>query len=135
MLWLKVPDEPQRFRRHFYSFFLFHMVRSYLKTNIRLQKVHQRNQKPSYKHLSKDQKALVKAQETRERCELEMHKAEVVYNISNWRDQDWGQQLLEDYWRAGERLSRFSEKLGIETEAEINDLLNSTRGRFYGGSF
>lgn len=66
--------------------------------NIRHSKATARIQKPNYKHLTNNQKIYFKACEIVNQCEYEMAKAERFKE--NWRNTDWGQQLLEKYSKA-----------------------------------
>lgn len=110
------------------------MSEAYLKNNIRLQKIHERNQKPHYKHLTAQQKTFVKTYEQVKQCEIEMAKME-RFN-PNWRNTDFGQELLEIYSKAVDRKILLSDKLNLETEAEENALYSSCHSsRFYGGSY
>lgn len=110
------------------------MANEFLKANIRLQKIHERNQKPHYSHLNNQQKAFVKAYEAVKQCEIDIAKVE--RSNPDWRKTEFGQELLGIYCRAVDRRIRLSNKLNLETEAEENELYCSCHSsRFYGGSY
>lgn len=60
--------------------------------NIRYSKAVAKIQKPTYKHLTNNPKMYFKDCETVNQCECEMAKSERLRK--NWRNTDWGQQLL-----------------------------------------
>lgn len=109
------------------------MSDKYLKANIRLDKIRQRNLKPSYKHLSPDEKKLVKAIEKVDSCEKEIRTLD--RQDSNWRNTELGSVVLEEYYFATKRKEKVSNKLNL-TESEENNLVKSCHTtRFSGGSF
>ena len=109
------------------------MVKSYLKSNIRMDKISIRNNKPHYKHLDDKQKRFVKVMEKVKQCEMEIGKLDM--QIPNWRKEDYGQQLLQEYMKAVDKQIVLSNELDI-TELEENRLFTSCHtSRFYGGSF
>ena len=106
----------------------------YAKAAIRLDKIHTRNQKPHYKHLTPQQKALVKAMEAVKQCERDIWHMDKGGG-PNWRRTKEGGQLLEVYSKANDKYMKIAEKLDL-TEAQENELYNSCHNsRFYGGSF
>lgn len=110
------------------------MATSPLKQKIRLDKIHQRNQRPHYEHLNTQQKAFVKAFEKVQQCEKDMFKMEL--SSPDWRITEFGQELLGIYCKAVDRKINLSSKLGLETEAEENELYGSCHNsRFSGGSY
>jgi len=107
---------------------------NYLKANIRLQKISERNNKPHYSHLTPQQRAFVKAYEQVQQCERDITRME-LYN-KNWRKTEVGQEVLGIYFKAIDRKIKLSNRLNLETEAQENELLCSCHtSRFYGGSY
>jgi hypothetical protein len=106
----------------------------FIKAGIRLDKIHTRNLKSHYAHLSPTERRLVKTMEVIVQCEKDMSRAELGGDMS-WRKEQWGMDLLERYLKAIQRRDRIREKHGIEHD-QANELLASTRTvRFSGGSF
>jgi hypothetical protein len=109
-------------------------MNKFVKAGIRLDKIHQRNLKPHYSHLTAVEKRMVKAMEAVEQCEREMRKAEVS-GEANWRNTEWGRDLLGRYFKAIQRRDRVREKNGVDFE-KAEELLASTKTtRFYGGNY
>jgi len=107
---------------------------SALKASIRLQKIHERNQKPHYSHLTPQEKSFVKAYEKVKQCELDMFK--IGMSNPEWRKTEFGGELLGIYSKAIDKKINLSNKLGLETEAEENELYGSCHNsRFTGGSY
>lgn len=110
------------------------MAGSFLKANIRLDKIHTRNMKPHYKHLTPKQYRFVKAYEAVIQFEKEIWHLD-IRRVENWRKTPEGQELLERYLKAVEKKMRLSNKLDL-TEKQENELYHSCHtSRFYGGSF
>lgn len=110
------------------------MGTKYLKANIRFDKIHTRNNKPHYTHLTVEQKKFVKALEQVKQYEKEIGKYDRSSN-KEWRKTEAGQILLEQYFYAHEKYMKISSKMGL-SELEENQLLNSCHtSRYYGGSF
>jgi hypothetical protein len=111
------------------------LAQPFVKANIRLNKIRERNLKPHYNHLTPQQKAFVKAFEAVRQCEIGIGKMDMG-NDKNWRRTEFGGLLLEAYSKAIDRKIRLSNELNLETEAQENELYNSCHNsRFYGGSF
>lgn len=106
---------------------------NYLKTNIRLEKIRQRNNKPHYNHLAPKEKQFVKAFEQVQQCERDMSKLEM--NNKNWRKTETGQFILEIYLKAVNRKMRLSNQLDLSEEKEKELLASCHTSRFYGGSY
>jgi hypothetical protein len=110
------------------------MAKSFLRANIRFDKIHERNQKPHYSHCTPEEKAFVKAFEAVKQYEMD------IWHMDNgtdkyWRKTELGGLLLEGYLKAHNRYMRISNKLGL-TEKQECELYNSCHNsRFYGGSF
>lgn len=73
--------------------------------NIRHSKSTEKLQKPNYKHLTNNQKIYFKACEIVNQCENEMAKAERLGQ--NWRNESWGQLLLEKYSKAIDNVIKY----------------------------
>lgn len=111
------------------------MSEAFLKANIRLDKIRERNLKPHYSHLNTQEKSFVKAYETVRQCELEIGRMDRGIN-KDWRRTDTGSLILETYSKAVDRKIRLSNKLNLDTEAQETALYNSCHNsRFYGGSY
>jgi len=107
---------------------------NYLRANIRLDKIRQRNLKPHYSHLNPQEHRLVKALELVRQIEKEIGKKDIGAN-KDWRKTEAGGLFLERYLKAHDKYMRLSSKLDL-TEAQENELLNSCHtSRFYGGSY
>lgn len=84
--------------------------------NIRHSKATAKTHKPSYKYLTNNQKIYFKACETVNQCEYEMAKAERLGE--NWRNTDWGQQLLEKYSKAIDKVIKYRNICNMTEEQE-----------------
>jgi hypothetical protein len=110
------------------------MATAFLKANIRLDKIRQRNLKPHYNHLTPEQYRLVKSLELVRQFEKDIGKMDGGIN-KDWRKTEDGGLFLERYLKAHNRYMKLSSKQDL-TEAQENELLNSCHNsRFYGGSY
>ncbi len=125
------------------------MARDYTKTTIRLEKIHERSLKKTYKGLTPLEKRVIKNREAFEQVSKELDffwRKTAVYNRVNGRyvaDQektDWTDFERHDkqMTKLSKQRDRFETQHGLTPEQldKIEEkfyLLN--RGRFYGGSF
>lgn len=106
---------------------------NYLKANIRLDKIRERNNKPHYSHLTPKEKSFVKAFEQIQQCEKDMGK--LKREDENWRKTEIGQHILEVYLKAINKKMKISNQLDLTEEKEY-ELFNSCyTSRFYGGNY
>lgn len=109
------------------------MTTSFLKANIRLDKIHTRNQKPHYSHLNSQEKTFVKAFELVQQCEKDMGIIE--RQNKNWRTTEHGGNLLGIYSKAVDKKIRLSNKLNLSEIKEFALLNSCHTSRFYGGNY
>lgn len=84
--------------------------------NIRCEKAISKLLKPNYKHLTNNQRIYFKACEIVSQCENEMAKAE--RQCINWRNEDFGQILLEKYSKAIDKSIKYKEICNMTEEQE-----------------
>lgn len=107
----------------------------FIKAGIRLGKIHERNQKPHYTHLTPPQKRLVKAMEAVHSFEMSIAKEDMDPRNVGWRRTESGTQLVQDYLHATSKVARLREKLGVDIDAADALYASSKTARFSGGSF
>ena len=84
--------------------------------NIRHYKATSKMQKTNYKHLTNNQKSYFKACESVNQCEYEMAKAERLGE--DWRNTDWGQELLEKYSKVTDKVIKYRNICNMSEEQE-----------------
>lgn len=84
--------------------------------NIRYAKATAKLQRPNYKGLTNNQKIYFKACEAVNQYEYEMTKAERLGE--NWRSTNWGQQLLEKYSKAIDKVIKYRNICNLTEEQE-----------------
>ncbi len=110
------------------------MTSKFLKAGIRMDKIHSRNNKPHYKHLTKEEYNFVKVFEKIKQFEMD------IWRMDNGKEKDWrknefGIRLIGEYLKAVDKQIKLSNQLNL-TEMEENKLHTSCHtSLFYGGNY